>query len=390
MRPLDAATVDTDAAEAGSAAAGGAPDLPDGVPRLGTLYAYLTEGCNLACRHCWLAPSHDPQGAKKAVLAPALFETALAEALPLGLGAVKLTGGEPLLHPELLRLVGAARAHDLRVTIETNGVLLTPALAGELAALGVGFVAVSIDAADAALHDEIRGVRGAHEKAVAAVRALVAAGLDSEIIMSVMRANVHEVEAVARLGDELGVGCIKYNVVQPTARGEALHESGEALAVAELIALGHVVERDLDAQVAPRLVFDYPLAFRSLKRLSAGENGGRCGILGIMGLLATGRYAVCGIGTQVPELVFGRIGEDELRHIWLEHPFLLELRAGLPSRLPGVCADCLMLEQCLGSCIAQTYYTNGTLWAPYWFCDAASREGLFPESRRRTSRSPAR
>ena len=194
---------------------------------------------------------------------------------------------------------------------------------------------------------------------------------------------------VARLGDELGVGCIKYNVVQPTARGEALHESGEALAVAELIALGHVVERDLDAQVAPRLVFDYPLAFRSLRRLSAGENGGRCGILGIMGLLATGHYAVCGIGTQVPGLVFGRIGEDGLRRIWLEHPLLLELRAGLPSRLPGVCADCLMLEQCLGSCIAQTYYTNGTLWAPYWFCDAASREGLFPESRTRTGAEPA-
>ena len=188
MTPIDAATIDTRAAETGAAETAGAPDLPPGVPQLGTMYAYLTEGCNLACRHCWLAPAYDPRGAKKAMPAPELFETALAEALPLGLGAVKLTGGEPLLHPEFLRLVGAARAHDLRVTIETNGVLLTPALAGELAALGVGFVAVSIDAADAALHDEIRGVRGAHAKAVAAVRALVAAGIDSEIMWCAGRA----------------------------------------------------------------------------------------------------------------------------------------------------------------------------------------------------------
>ena len=32
------------------------------VPVLRQLYAYLTEGCNLACRHCYLAPKRDPTG----------------------------------------------------------------------------------------------------------------------------------------------------------------------------------------------------------------------------------------------------------------------------------------------------------------------------------------
>ena len=68
-------------------------------PPLSRIYFYLTEGCNLACRHCWLAPGFDPDGSRHAVLPVELFETAIREARPLGLARVKLTGGEPLLHP---------------------------------------------------------------------------------------------------------------------------------------------------------------------------------------------------------------------------------------------------------------------------------------------------
>ncbi len=69
------------------------------------IYFYLTEGCNLACRHCWLAPKLDPQGNRFATLPVETFETAILEAKPLGLQGVKLTGGEPLLHPHIDQLL---------------------------------------------------------------------------------------------------------------------------------------------------------------------------------------------------------------------------------------------------------------------------------------------
>jgi MoaA/NifB/PqqE/SkfB family radical SAM enzyme len=53
----------------------------------------------------------------------------------------------------------------------------------------------------------------------------------------------------------------------------------------------------------------------------------------------------------------------------------------LPGRLEGVCSRCLMKRRCLGSCVAQNYYSEGRLWAPYWFCRQAEEEGLFPASR---------
>jgi hypothetical protein len=40
-----------------------------------------------------------------------------------------------------------------------------------------------------------------------------------------------------------------------------------------------------------------------------------------------------------------------------------------------------MKGRCLGSCIAQNYYTSKSLWAPYWYCAQARERGLFPETR---------
>ena len=100
------------------------------VPSLNQLYFYLTEGCNLACRHCWLAPKLDKTGFRYPTLPVDLFEKAIQEARPLGLKGVKLTGGEPLLHPHFKKLLEVVRREELFLTIETNGLLCSPDTAG--------------------------------------------------------------------------------------------------------------------------------------------------------------------------------------------------------------------------------------------------------------------
>ena len=57
-----------------------------------------------------------------------LFEKVIHEAKPLGLSKVKLTGGEPLLHPQFTKLLEIIRHQDLDVAIETNGLLCTARL----------------------------------------------------------------------------------------------------------------------------------------------------------------------------------------------------------------------------------------------------------------------
>ena len=347
---------------------------------LNQLYFYLTEGCNLACRHCYLAPKFDVNGGRYPSLPVELFDAAIREAKPLGLHGVKLTGGEPLLHPQFTRLLEIVRREDLALTIETNGLLCSAEAAAEIGKSPQRFVSVSIDGADAATHEWVRGVPGSFDRAWQAVKNLVAADTPPQVIMSVMRCNADQVDAVVKMAERLGASSVKFNIVQPTARGQKLHQTEEIMDVAEIIRLGRRVEMELAPATRLKLLFDYPAAFRPLSRVANGY-ANTCGILGILGILPGGQYALCGIGELVPELVFGEIGMDPLEVVWRESPTLEMLRAGLPSRLSGVCGRCLMKQRCLGSCIAQNYYSRGNFWAPFWFCEQAEEAGLFPKTR---------
>ena len=350
---------------------------------LNQIYFYLTEGCNLRCRHCWIAPKYQSENNSYPALDLDLFKSIIEQANPLGLTGIKLTGGEPLLHPEINEILEHIRTENLDLTVETNGVLCTPELALQMANCKNPFVSVSLDGTEAKTHEWVRGVEGCFETALQGIRNLVDAGLRPQIIMSIMRQNKDQMEEMVRLAEHLGAGSIKFNIVQPMARGEKMHDSGEALSIEELVDLGTRVENILSALTNLPLYYGHPMAFRPLGKMF-GENGdgcGVCGILGILGVLADGSYALCGIGETVTDLVFGHSAENLLADIWSNTPVLSELREGLPHRLDGICGDCLMKGICLGSCIAQNYYKTKSMWAPYWFCEEARKRGLFPEAR---------
>ena len=301
----------------------------------------------------------------------------------MGLTGVKLTGGEPLLHEHIDEILDCIRTENIDLAAETNGVLCTPELARKMAECKNTFVTVSLDGATAETHEWVRGVEGCFETTLAGIRNLVDAGLQPQIIMSIMRQNKDQMESIIRLAERLGAGSVKFNMVQPTARGEKMHESGEALSIEELVVLGQSVEESLSASAHLPVYYDHPPAFRPLGKMF-GKNGdgcGVCGVLGILGVLANGSYALCGIGKTVPDLVFGDASKDPLQDIWNDNPLLLKLREGLPQRFEGICSHCLMKGLCLGSCVAQNYYRSKSIWAPFWFCQEAHNRDLFPESR---------
>jgi SynChlorMet cassette radical SAM/SPASM protein ScmF len=350
---------------------------------LNQIYFYLTEGCNLRCRHCWLAPKYQSKGSVYPSLDLSLFQSIIQQAKPLGVSGIKLTGGEPLLHPQIHEILEFTRTLDLRLIVETNGVLCTFELARKIAACEDPFVSVSLDGVNAQTHEWLRGVPGCFNASLKGIRNLVRAGLKPQVVMTVVRRNRDQLEAMVRLAEDMGAGSVKFNILQPVARGKLMYEEGETLTIEELVALGKWVETSLYDSTSLRLHYDHPPAFRSLEKMF-GDNGDGCsvcGILGILGVLADGSYSLCGIGEVVSELIFGHATKDRLEDIWANSPVLLELRDGLPQRLQGICGNCLMKGVCLGGCIAQNYYSGKNLWAPYWYCEEAFRNGLFPETR---------
>ncbi len=349
---------------------------------LNMIYFYLTEGCNLRCRHCWINPPYESgkEAGKFPYVSLELFKDICEQGMELGMRSVKLTGGEPLIHPEIEKIIEHINVRELALTIETNGVSLTPEIAQKFMENKKRFLSISLDGVDAETHEWVRGVTGCFEATLNGVRLMVKTGYRPQIIMSVMKHNADQMEAVVRLAEKENCESVKFNLVTPTARGEKMHESGQTLNTKELVKIGEWVERELIPSSKIRVVYSHPSAFQPLGSIF-GKRSGRCGIFGILGVLGTGKYALCGIGETVPELVFGHAAKDRLADIWNNNPVLNDIRKGLPSKLNGICEDCLMKTQCLGSCIAMNYYRSKDLFAPFWYCDEAYKAGIFPKSR---------
>lgn len=116
------------------------------------LYIELTDRCNLKCKHCYLlAGPHN-----KHTLKADIVRKALADFKAMGGRSVALSGGEPLLHPELETLVAQTVKQGLLCTVVTNGTLLTEKRLWKLLEMGAQ-IALSIEGWCAETHDSIRG-----------------------------------------------------------------------------------------------------------------------------------------------------------------------------------------------------------------------------------------
>ena len=363
-----------------------APDMPPEVPALKVLYLYLTAGCNLHCRHCWITPAF-VKG--KPVPADCLdleqLKGALAEAKPMGLSAAKLTGGEPMLHPQFREIADGLSSEGLELSMETNATLLDRDLAVHLVRhTTLKRVAVSLDSPVEQEHDRFRGKPGAFREAVRGIRFLVEAGLPPQIIMSVYRGNLERIEGLIELAMNLGASSVKFNPVTHSGRGEEIHRQGLGLDFDGHLALIRRLRGPLQDRYPIHLGAMVPPAMSMVKELLRyGGEGAGCHVRHILGILGTGEMALCGIGRSIPELCFGRLGRDSLREVWMTHPVLVRMREELKGPFPGVCGDCLHAGRCMTHCLAQNYEACGKLVAPSPLCAEAVRRGVFPQSRRK-------
>lgn len=357
-------------------------DLPPGVPPLTSLYMYIAGSCNLACRHCWIEPDFRTDNKSGKFIKLEHVKKAVKEAKPLGLQSVKLTGGEPVLHPHFLEIINFVNDEQITISVETNGVLINDEIAGFLKSKPYcRFISVSIDGARQETHDELRGIPGAFDNAVKGLKALSRAGFHPQLICTLHKGNVGELEKVVEFAQVLGCGSVKFNHVQPMGRGDGF-DRRNTLSVPELIAVFKAVDGDVRKKSSIPVYFDIPFAFYPLRKI-LHEPINRCNVLNLLGILADGKASLCGIGVTVPELVFGDISSDALDEIWLNAPGLATLRKNIPHKLQGICANCLHKEMCMGQCVAINYHTSGNLNAPYSFCKIAEENGNFPETRKK-------
>ncbi len=165
------------------------------------LWFYTNYHCNLACRYCLTSSS---PASPKRELDAALMLDLVAEAKVLGFRAVGITGGEPFMRADMPEVVAAVARH-LPVVVLTNGTLFTERFVTRLAPLGAlpAALQVSLDSADAATNDALRG-RGTHARVLAGIRRLRAAGIHVRI-GSTVAAGSADLQPLCELHRRLGI-----------------------------------------------------------------------------------------------------------------------------------------------------------------------------------------
>ncbi len=365
-------------------------DIPEGIPPLNTLYLYMTTGCNLFCQHCWITPSFvngEPSPGDYIDLNN--LAMAVKEGKTLGLRSVKFTGGEPLLHPQFREILDLMSEEGLSIIMETNAILIDAELADYMKNRSkLHFISTSLDSHRSDFHDKFRGKKGAFKETVGGIKHLVNAGYKPQIIMSPHKGNLGDVEELVKFAVSLGAGSVKFNPVTPNGRGKNMTEDGKTLDYEELINLVRYVRGELQDKTPIRLHISLPPALLKIKEILKVNNvGNECNVRGILGILGSGEMALCGIGRNIPELCFGKIGEDSLREVWINDPTLIKLRDDLESEYPGLCGDCIHSHRCQTQCVAINYSLSGKLVHPYYLCEEAERRGVFPKTRRRSYKS---
>jgi MoaA/NifB/PqqE/SkfB family radical SAM enzyme len=98
-----------------------------------------TRRCNLSCAYC-----NEYDSSSKPVPTAEMFRR-VDRLAALGTSVITISGGEPLLHPELEQIIRRIRNHGLIVTLITNGYLLTPKRIQQLNRAGLDHLQISID-----------------------------------------------------------------------------------------------------------------------------------------------------------------------------------------------------------------------------------------------------
>jgi Fe-coproporphyrin III synthase len=165
----------------------------------GLLMIHLLGRCNLECHHCYMEGS--PRREERLPLD--LVLRAIGECQKLGVGAICVTGGEPLLYRGLDRVLEAsAGITSAQTTVCTNGSLLTTAKAKQFRNLRLR-VNISIDGRPE-FHDRFRNSPGAFRAAERGVRAAVEAGIPVTIISSISQHNLDSLDFLVAWAAERG------------------------------------------------------------------------------------------------------------------------------------------------------------------------------------------
>jgi len=304
---------------------------------------HITNLCNLHCKHCYQddfskKSDLDWQGFKR------ISDNLLATLEEWDKTAcIHLTGGEPLLKPELFILLNDLdqRSGVEELGIITNGLLIDQEMTKRLSRFSkLRKIKISLDGGTAETNDAIRQ-KGAFEKVIQNLPLLKETGRFEILFMiTIMKSNFRSLPSLFRLCQDLGVNGLIIERFIPLGRGKEI--TGEVLSKEEW---KEVIRILLDFFPADEEEDPF-LPYQAFQVSFNGEEpelyGAPC-VIGVDGL------CVMPEGTVFPcrrfPVSLGNLVNESLRQIWEKSEVLEKLRR--KENLKGKCGRC-DLKDCRG------------------------------------------
>lgn len=332
-----------------------------------------TRTCNLNCIDCYMDSDGDHYHGELTTSEAKKMIDDLAE---FRVPALLLSGGEPLIRPDIFELAEYVAAKGIRLTLSTNGTLLTGEAVQRIKDIGVEYVEISLDGLGE-INDFFRGKGGAFQAAVEGIQNCAAAGQRVGLCFTINRHNFEELDNIFDFIEKEKIDRVCFYHLVHSARRIKLFEDdltpAESRRAMEIILhrTKSFNERGLKKEIvtAGNHCDGAYLYLHALK-----ENTQRAEI--IWSFLSTygGNHSGIGFAQIDPfgnvhpdqftqHITFGNVRERKFGEIWTDrnHPILVGLR-NRQRLLKGRCANCQFLNLCNGNFRVRAEALTGDFW----------------------------
>jgi radical SAM protein with 4Fe4S-binding SPASM domain len=276
---------------------------------------------------------------------------------------VKITGGEPFLKKGIMEFLSRlSRRH--RISINTNGTLITDEISGELARLNIDTMIVSLDSADPGINDRLRG-KNSFRRTVEGIKILRKFNIPVSIAAVLTKLNAEGIPELALFLKGLGFSQLGVNHVYP--QGRAANVFNElAIDYDEMESFCRKIDDFNKTKPGISISFEQGHWYRMRYSFQEKKNKGKKYLLpchaGInqIGILANGDVVPC---LLMNDLKAGNIKREKLADMWKNSDVFKKMKEVATTEIHQTeCgAGCRFNYICRGGCRARAYLHSGSL-----------------------------
>lgn len=338
----------------------------------------LIRRCNLRCKHCY-STSLDIDF--KDELTTEQIKATIDDLKVAQVPVLILSGGEPLLRPDIYEITAYAKAKGFYVALSTNGTLIDESNIEKIKAADYQYVGISIDGLEE-FHDEFRRQEGSFKTSMHAIKLCKEAGIKIGMRLCLTKENFDDIPAMLDLMEENNVDKFYLSHLNYSGRGKRSAENDamfkmtkDAMVMLYERAWSHITQgivtdfvtgnNDADGPfllhwATEKFGESHPEAIANLKQRLINWGGNASGV---------NVANIDNTGTIHPDTYWwnhpiGNVKTEKFSDVWknTQDPLMLGFRES-PRPVKGRCKSCDYLNICGGNTRTRAFAQSGDAWA---------------------------